>query len=527
MARSVYQYEQPRCPDNWNESERRFYNRLVQVLDDIYAKYGNIDEKMLSAKVTDKINSAPDAALDKLAGKYSEATVGSLYADLIVAETARITNLVVEKMVADTIQAGTIAADTVQATFAYMTSLTAKYGEFDFASVQNLLSNALVVEKGQGDYVHVTNLAATYAQMVNATIANLCIKSTEGGYYELDVDAQGNVKAKQVAVSDAEIMAGSTQGGKPIVGTNISAVNMDAETVAATLGLYNKVVANMIDVDSLVARTAFIQSLTSADAFISQLTAKLIQSDLGSRLTIKSDTGVDTTVVDALNKLESNIKQNAGSSEFVVGKTDEISRIYRQEEFPDGTVEVKPGDMLVIPSTGQQYQAVQSGAIRFAMDADGSLYYEYDGDGSLSVDGFDLYADGFVVSISEDGRLGTPYNWELVQDSELAGMANAAQSAADAAQGTADAASNYANEALDIANAALSRADFQRVVRIDDAGLHVGDNLTDYEVLLDSASVNVVAAGVRVSTFSDKFIRLDNMQIRKVRGGLAISVYNG
>ena len=147
MARSVYQYEQPRCPDNWNESERRFYNRLVQVLDDIYAKYGNIDEKMLSVKVTDKINSAPDAALDKLAGKYREATVGSLYADLIVAETARITNLVVEKMVADTIQAGTIAADTVQATFAYMTSLTAKYGEFDFASVKNLLSNALVVEK--------------------------------------------------------------------------------------------------------------------------------------------------------------------------------------------------------------------------------------------------------------------------------------------------------------------------------------------------------------------------------------------
>lgn len=503
MARSVYQYEQPRCPDNWNESERRFYNRLVQVLDDIYAKYGNIDEKMLSAKVTDKINSAPDAALDKLAGKYSEATVGSLYADLIVAETARITNLVVEKMVADTIQAGTIAADTVQATFAYMTSLTAKYGEFDFSSVKNLLSNALVVEKGQGNYVHVTNLAATYAQMVNATIANLCIKSTEGGYYELDVDAQGNVKAKQVAVSDAEIMAGSTHGGKPIVGTNISAVNMDAETVAATLGLYNKVVANMIDVDSLVARTAFIQSLTSADAFISRLTAKLIQSDLGSRLTIKSDTGVDTTVVDALNRLESDIKQNADSIEFVVGKT---SHIYRQEEFPDGTADVKPGDMLVNPYTGQQYQAVQSGAIRFAMDADGNLYYEYDGDGSLSVDGFDLYADGFIASVTDDGSVGTPYNWELVQDSQVA---------------------NTANDALSIANDALSREDFKRVVRTKPDGLHIGDNTTNYEVLIDSASVNVVAAGVRVSTFSDKFIRLDNMQIRKVRGGLAISVYNG
>ena len=65
------------------------------------------------------------------------------------------------------------------------------------------------------------------------------------------------------------------------------------------------------------------------------------------------------------------------------------------------------------------------------------------------------------------------------------------------------------------------------MVRIDDAGLHVGDNLTDYEVLIDSASLNVMAAGVRISTLSDKFMRFDNMQIRKVRGGLAISVYNG
>ena len=106
--------------------------------------------------------------------------------------------------------------------------------------------------------------------------------------------------------------------------------------------------------------------------------------------------------------------------------------------------------------------------------------------------------------------------------------ANAAQSAADTAQGTADAASNYANEALDIANAAVSKEGFERIIRFDtETGLHVGDNTTNYEVLIDSASVNVVRAGVRVSTFSDKFIRLDNMQIRKVRGGLAISVYKG
>lgn len=86
---------------------------------------------------------------------------------------------------------------------------------------------------------------------------------------------------------------------------------------------------------------------------------------------------------------------------------------------------------------------------------------------------------------------------------------------------------NGLNEALRIANAAVSQEEFQRVVRTDAEGLHVGDNLTEYEVLIDSASVNVVASGKKVSSFSTNFIRLDNMQIRKVRGGLAISVYKG
>ena len=57
-------------------------------------------------------------------------------------------------------------------------------------------------------------------------------------------------------------------------------------------------------------------------------------------------------------------------------------------------------------------------------------------------------------------------------------VAGNAQDAADAAQGTAD--------------AALPCVDFQRVVRINDDGLHVGDNQSSGEVLIDSESVNVV-----------------------------------
>ena len=118
-----------------------------------------------------------------------------------------------------------------------------------------------------------------------------------------------------------------------------------------------------------------------------------------------------------------------------------------------------------------------------------------------------------ALPLDEDGNIGDAYTWALVRDAEL--------------ERNADAAANCANDALNIANAALSQADFQRVIRQDARGLHVGDNKTGFEVLIDSASVNVMSDGEALSTFSDKYVRLDNMQIHKVRGGLAISVYNG
>jgi hypothetical protein len=103
----------------------------------------------------------------------------------------------------------------------------------------------------------------------------------------------------------------------------------------------------------------------------------------------------------------------------------------------------------------------------------------------------------------------------------------------ESAQTTADSAANNANDAMNVANSAVSQKEFKRVVRIDEEGLHVGDNLADgtdnnqpkCEVLLDSISLNVVRDGERVSTLGDKYVRLGKMQVHVVSGGLAISVY--
>ena len=84
------------------------------------------------------------------------------------------------------------------------------------------------------------------------------------------------------------------------------------------------------------------------------------------------------------------------------------------------------------------------------------------------------------------------------------------------ALGTAEAAKSTAEAA---------RADFRRVVRIDNDGLHVGDNQSTGEVLIDSESVNVVMNGSKYSRFAGNYVQFGNYQLRRTTdGGLAFKM---
>jgi hypothetical protein len=88
-------------------------------------------------------------------------------------------------------------------------------------------------------------------------------------------------------------------------------------------------------------------------------------------------------------------------------------------------------------------------------------------------------------------------------------LAYEAQVAASTAQATAD----------------VARAEFRRVVRIQDDGLHVGDNQSTGEVLIDSESVNIVMNGSKYSRFAANYVQFGNYQLRRTAdGGLAFKI---
>lgn len=214
------------------------------------------------------------AAIERLSADAINAVtayIGNLTAETIrtnqlSANMAEVYRLIVNDVTAEAIRTGTIQADTLMASLAQMVSVSADMGEFNFATVQHLVASALNIQQAAVvGRVFIENLDVAYAQMVDATIRNLVIRSSEGNYYQLDVDGDGSVTATQVSVTDAEIDSGHTTGGQAILETDIAAANLSTANLLATYALVNKIDAARIDVAELFAQRAFIQHLNTTD----------------------------------------------------------------------------------------------------------------------------------------------------------------------------------------------------------------------------------------------------------------------
>ena len=241
---------------------------------------GHIDADAIT---TDKL-AAGVVTAEKLAA-------GAVDAGALNAITAKIGSLT----------AGDIETDTLAAGLAAITVLTCGSATFDQATVTHLVSEAMNLEFGVAGQVFIKNLAVEYAQMIGATIDNLCIKASDGNYYTIDVDTDGNVSATRTTVSDGEISAGQTEGGRVILETNILASNLSTSNLLATYALINRIDAARIDVSELFAQKAFVDALYTSRIYGGQS----IQMIVGQIDTAMSTTDVEFCLSESATELTS------------------------------------------------------------------------------------------------------------------------------------------------------------------------------------------------------------------------------
>ncbi len=205
------------------------------------------------------------------------ATINSLNAGAIEAGAIKVASLT----------AADIQTDSLAAALAAFTVITCGTATFDAATIRHLVAQSMNLDYGAAGQVFIHNLAVEYAQMIGASIGNLCIKASNGNYYSIDVDSSGNVTGTLTTVTQEEIVAGETEGGRVILETSITASSINTSSLLGTFALINQIDAARIDVDQLFAR----------QAFIDQLNTSVIQSQDFIQLVVGT---VDDTVEDAM-----------------------------------------------------------------------------------------------------------------------------------------------------------------------------------------------------------------------------------
>lgn len=393
---SVRQYEPITIPSEASPSERRAWQRLTEILDDIYLKYGRLSINDLAKTTVQAINKAGvfesvqvkdlQATLARFAtaeigsATITSAQIGTLSAQLVNAlradleraeiEEAEIENLTaqaleaitakMESCVAGTITASQMYADIFEATsgivgdlrtqnftsaianisYAQIANLVANTADIDFARIKDLVANKAVITKGTSGKLYITELAVTDANMLSLTVGQLVVKGADGRYYQLVVDpeSEDGFSLREVEM-DGDQLADNTVAGGKIIENSITARELNVETIFADEAIIREILAGYGQFGDLEA----------INGFIGKLETQLIQSS-GLKVLVKDDIdSLRTEVNQRTDGLEARVEANEnGISTLQTGVTVDATGVtIRQPNQTDNTMVLRAGSMTI------------------------------------------------------------------------------------------------------------------------------------------------------------------------------------
>lgn len=255
-------------------------NKLIQgtvsgaVLRDLSVQYAKIDIATVRQLNAEAVNA--------ITAKINSLTAGDISTNTLYAAFAHVMELA-----AGSIQAGNIQADQLATALAEIITLHAGTGDFDLATIANLLSNALVLQQGVADSMMITNLMVTRANMLSAVLGDLVIKGSDGNYYRIVVGSDGNISTESVTVTDGEIASGQTSGGQSIVETDLAVGDLDAQNIRAASAILNELLVETLNAGKITAGDALIASATIPALYTTAIQAIGNSMDLSANDTIR------------------------------------------------------------------------------------------------------------------------------------------------------------------------------------------------------------------------------------------------
>lgn len=283
--------------------------------DDLYAGIASIALAQITTANIENAN-IDWAQISSLVAEVAEIAKAHLVdADIDWAQIENLTAIIATIAEAH-IQEATISSaqiDDLAAVVAEIIHAEIEVGEFTYAEVKNLLANALILEQGIANSMKIINLVVTQANLLSATINQLIVKGEDGKYYQIFVSADGTLSTAEVTVTDAEIEAGETEDGRPIVDETIDAGEINGSTIKGQQAILDEIFTAALTAGQITAAEALIASAT-----IPTLYATSIQA-IGNSLTFEANELIQMIVgdVDAAQQSIAGLAQQTMTPERV------------------------------------------------------------------------------------------------------------------------------------------------------------------------------------------------------------------
>lgn len=209
-----------------------------------------------------------------------QAAIDVLNAQSITALVAKIEQIAAEKLTTDElyaalaeimelrvgeIDAGNITTDTLAAVLGDFVKLYSETAGFDFATIKDLQAGTAIIEKGVNGKLYVADLAVTEANMVSLTVGELIVKGSDGRFYTIGIDADGNVTTTVKQVENDDVGDLSINAGEKLIEGSVTAKTLNAQEIFADSALIRELIAANLDVGTLFAREATIAQLNAID----------------------------------------------------------------------------------------------------------------------------------------------------------------------------------------------------------------------------------------------------------------------
>lgn len=232
-------------------------DRLARVLDARgYVQAEKIEGKLNLVRIT---NLAAEIARVAKA-EIGEATIG----------TAQIRDLYAEVMKAVEANIGTADIDwaaitTLSTAVADIAKAEIGTADIDWTHIKDLAADTAIITQGVGGELYIAKLAVTEANLVSLTVGELVVKGTDGHFYSVSVDADGNITSSLKQVGNDDVADLSINAGEKIVEGSITAKTLNVQDIFADSAVIRRLIAANLDVDTLFAREATITALNAMD----------------------------------------------------------------------------------------------------------------------------------------------------------------------------------------------------------------------------------------------------------------------